>query len=87
MPSAALTYVNASADAAGVRTLVTDAKSEVGRGWWFALLLAVIVSEFFLATWGGRRKKAAEDSSGVERVDQTRAGSWIAGIAGARRLT
>ena len=84
LPSAALTYVDASADATGVRSLVTDAKSEVGRGWWFALLLAVMVSEFFLATWGGRRKKAEEESLGTERVDQVRAGSWVGGIAGAR---
>ena len=84
LPSAALTYVDASADAAGVRSLVTDEKSEVGRGWWFALLLAVMVSEFFLATWGGRRKKAEEESLGTERVDQVRAGSWVGGMAGAR---
>jgi von Willebrand factor type A domain/Aerotolerance regulator N-terminal len=84
LPSAALTYVDASADAAGVRSLVTDEKSEVGRGWWFALLLAVMVSEFFLATWGGRRKKAEEESLGTERVEQARAGSWVGGMAGAR---
>jgi von Willebrand factor type A domain/Aerotolerance regulator N-terminal len=71
LPSAALTYVDASADAAGVRSLVTDEKSEVGRGWWFALLLAVMVSEFFLATWGGRRKKADEDSLGMRDRQQT----------------
>jgi hypothetical protein len=84
LPAAALTYVDASADAAGVRNLVTDEKSEVGRGWWFALLLAVMVSEFFLATWGGRRKKVEEESLGMERVEQTRAGSWAGGMAGAR---
>jgi hypothetical protein len=84
LPSAALTYVDASADAASVRSLVTDEKSEVGRGWWFALLLAVMVSEFFLATWGGRRKKTEEESLGMERVEQARAGSWVGGMSGAR---
>ena len=84
LPSAKLTYVDASQDTKQVRGLVTDEKSEIGRGWWFALLLAVIISEFFMATWGGRRKKAEEDA-GTERVQQARAGSWVGGMAGAAR--
>ena len=40
LPSAKLTYVDASTDTKAVRDLVTDEKSEVGRGWWVALLLA-----------------------------------------------
>ncbi len=84
LPSAKLTYADASVDAKQVRDLVTDEKSEVGRGWWVALLLGVMVSEFFMATWGGRRKKAEEEALGTERVNQARAGSWAGGMAGAR---
>ena len=85
LPSVKLTYVDASADAKGVQTLVTDEKSEVGRGWWVALLLGVMVSEFFMATWGGRRKKAEEEALGTERVNQARAGAWAGGLAGRER--
>lgn len=84
LPSAKLTYADASTDTKAVRDLVTDEKSEVGRGWWVALLLGVMVSEFFMATWGGRRKKAEEEAWGTERVNQARAGSWAGGMAGAR---
>ena len=84
LPSAKLTYADASTDVKQVRNLVTDEKSEVGRGWWVALLLGVMMSEFFMATWGGRRKKVEEEALGTERVNQARAGSWASGMARAR---
>jgi hypothetical protein len=84
LPSAKLTFVDASQDVKQLQGLVTDEKSEIGRGWWIGLLLAVIISEFFMATWGGRRKRVEDETPGAERVQQARAGSWFGGVAGAR---
>jgi hypothetical protein len=85
LPTAALTWADASADVAKVRSLVTDETTLAPREAWIALLLAVIASEFFLATWGGRRKKIDEETTPAsDRVHGAAAGSWVGRLTGAR---
>jgi hypothetical protein len=82
LPTAKLTYVDASAQAQQANGAVGSEKDEIWRPliW---LLFAVIGVEFLLATVRGGRKETDEDLTVTERIRRLSPGTWVGRMTGA----